>query len=89
MPTAVWKVVRLSGAFAAAVRERARLAWAALQAAHRDHDPDLAIVAEAEWEDVSRVARAHGVDLAHDASTGLDSGAGEDEPGEPEQGVRP
>jgi hypothetical protein len=51
----------VSGPFAAAIRERARSARVALERARRDHDADELIVAEGEWEDVVRLARAHGV----------------------------
>ncbi|GII54211.1 hypothetical protein Pth03_26000 [Planotetraspora thailandica] len=53
----------MSGPFAAAIRERARLARAALEQARRDGDADDLIVAEGEWEDVVRLARAHGVPI--------------------------
>ncbi|NUW41251.1 hypothetical protein [Nonomuraea rhodomycinica] len=48
-------------ALAAAVRERARLAWQEVQAARRGDDAHARLVAEAEWEDVQRLARAHAV----------------------------
>ncbi|GAA3559969.1 hypothetical protein GCM10022419_045710 [Nonomuraea rosea] len=79
----------MSGAFAEAVRERARLARIALRAADRDEDLDEALVAEAEWEHISRVARTHGVGLADDVSTGLQADAAGDRPGELEQGQQP
>jgi hypothetical protein len=63
----------VSGSFAAAVRQRLRLADAALQAARAEDDVDALMLAEAEWEDVTHLARSHGVRL--DADTGAtDSG---------------
>lgn len=76
----------MSGAFAEAVRERARLARVALRAADRDQDLNEALVAEAEWEHIARVARTHGVGLAEDAATGMRPGVDESLPGEREQG---
>jgi hypothetical protein len=78
----------VSGAFAEAVRERARLARVALLAARRVHDLEETLVAEAEWEHISRVARAHGVGLEEDVSGGVEAGADEDRPGEREQGAQ-
>ncbi|MFI7708712.1 hypothetical protein [Nonomuraea sp. NPDC049480] len=51
----------MSTVFAAAVRERAGLAWQALQAARDDDDAHAVLVAEAEWEDAWRLAQAHGI----------------------------
>ncbi|MGW0196867.1 hypothetical protein [Nonomuraea sp. NPDC003201] len=76
----------MSGAFAEAVRERARLARVALRAAHREQDPNETLVAEAEWEHIARVARTHGVGLAEDLATGTGPVAEESLPGEREQG---
>ncbi|GAA4562965.1 hypothetical protein [Planotetraspora kaengkrachanensis] len=56
----------MSGPFAAAIRERALLAWAALEEARREEDVEGLIVAEGEWEDVVRLARAHGVQIGDD-----------------------
>ncbi|MER7506486.1 hypothetical protein AB0L05_36725 [Nonomuraea pusilla] len=53
----------MSGSFADAVRERARSAYAALENARREGDTQAALVAEDEWEDALRLARAHGVQL--------------------------
>lgn len=78
----------MSGAFAEAVRERARLAQVALRAAHRDQDLNETLVAEAEWEHITRVARTHGVGLAQDVLCGIRPDAGESLPGEQEQGPR-
>ncbi|MFB4279655.1 hypothetical protein ACBJ59_30520 [Nonomuraea sp. MTCD27] len=74
----------MSGAFAAAVRERARLARAAVLAARRDQDPDEALVAEAEWEHVTRLARTHGIRLAEPEPEPAEA-----EPAEPERGEQP
>jgi len=61
----------VSGPFAAAIRERARSAREALERARRDHDVDELLVAEGEWDDVVRLARAHGVQIgAEDANSG-------------------
>ncbi|WP_329083653.1 MULTISPECIES: hypothetical protein [unclassified Streptosporangium] len=62
----------MSGSFATAVRERARRAVAALEAARHGDDADELILAEAEWEHVTRLARMHGVPI----------GPGEAGPGE-------
>ncbi|MFD1546023.1 hypothetical protein [Nonomuraea guangzhouensis] len=81
----------MSGAFAEAVRERARLAQVALRAADRDQDLNEALVAEAEWEHITRVARTHGVRLAEDVSIGLNAdtdGADDSLPGDWEQGAQ-
>ncbi|GAA3250632.1 hypothetical protein [Nonomuraea helvata] len=51
----------MSTVFAAAVRERAGLAWRALQAARDADDAHAVLVAEAEWEDAQRLAQAHGI----------------------------
>lgn len=56
----------MSGPFAAAIRERARQARAALETARRDDDPEALIVAEGEWDDVQRVARDHDIELGPD-----------------------
>ncbi|MEV0233940.1 hypothetical protein [Nonomuraea sp. NPDC050786] len=57
----------MSTAFAAAVRERVRLAWQALQAARHDDDVVYAgLVPEDEWEDARRLTRAHGVHIVQD-----------------------
>ncbi|MEU6720892.1 hypothetical protein ABZ897_56360 [Nonomuraea sp. NPDC046802] len=53
----------MSTAFAAAVRERAQMAWQALRAARQDGDTHAVLVAEAEWEDVRRLADAHAVPI--------------------------
>ncbi|MDX3103456.1 hypothetical protein ACIBO5_51355 [Nonomuraea angiospora] len=53
----------MSTAFAAAVRERAQMAWQALQAARQERDAHAVLVAEAEWEDVRRLADAHAVSI--------------------------
>ncbi|MEV1177410.1 hypothetical protein [Nonomuraea sp. NPDC049784] len=53
----------MSTAFAAAVRERAQVAWQALRAARRDGDAHAVLVAEGEWEDVRRLAAAHAVSI--------------------------
>ncbi|GAA3683881.1 hypothetical protein GCM10022224_055610 [Nonomuraea antimicrobica] len=53
----------MSTVFAAAVRERAGLAWQALQAARDADDAHAMLVAEAEWEDAWRLAQAHGVPI--------------------------
>ncbi|MGP4105162.1 hypothetical protein [Nonomuraea sp. KM90] len=92
----------MSGAFAAAVRERARLARAAVLAARRDQDPDEALVAEAEWEHVTRLARTHGIRLAEPEpaeaepaeaepaeAEPAEAEPAEPEPAEPERGERP
>ncbi|MEV1248758.1 hypothetical protein ACIBO2_57070 [Nonomuraea sp. NPDC050022] len=63
----------VSGSFAAAVRQRLRLADAALQAARAEDDVDALMLAEAEWEDVTHLARSHGMRLDADAGT-TDSG---------------
>ena len=63
----------VSGSFAAAVRQRLRLADAALRAARAEDDVDALMLAEAEWEDVTHLARSHGVRVDADAST-TDSG---------------
>ncbi|GAA4590275.1 hypothetical protein GCM10023194_46700 [Planotetraspora phitsanulokensis] len=61
----------MSGPFAAAIRERARSARTALERARREHDVDEMLVAEGEWDDVVRLARAHGVELGdEDAESG-------------------
>ncbi|NRQ37704.1 hypothetical protein HII36_38625 [Nonomuraea sp. NN258] len=56
----------MSEAFAAAIRERVRLAESALRAARRDGDAHGAILAEGEWEHLIRLARTHGVDVTLD-----------------------
>ncbi|MDF5753378.1 hypothetical protein [Spongiactinospora sp. TRM90649] len=53
----------MSTAFAATVRERAWQAAQALRAARQGDDADAVLVAEGEWEDVRRLAAAHGVDI--------------------------
>lgn len=53
----------MSGPFAAAIRERARQAHAALETARAEDDPEALIVAEGEWDDVRRVAREHDIEL--------------------------
>ncbi|MEV4090837.1 hypothetical protein ACFY19_08680 [Streptosporangium saharense] len=53
----------MSTAFTAAVRERARQAWRALQEAREDDDAHAGLAARNEWEDVQRLAREHGVSL--------------------------
>lgn len=66
----------MSTEFAAAVRERAGLAWQALQAARGDGDTHAVLVAEAEWEDAWRLARVHGVAIeAHQPGTEGEAGA--------------
>jgi len=59
----------VSGSFAATVRQRLRLADAALQAARAEDDVDALMLAEAEWEDVTHLARSHGVRLDADPGT--------------------
>ncbi|GGS67204.1 hypothetical protein ACIBIZ_19940 [Nonomuraea spiralis] len=53
----------MSTAFAATIRDRAYAAWQALQAARRDDDHYATLLAEGEWEDLRRLAHAHGVDI--------------------------
>ncbi|MFF4411731.1 hypothetical protein ACFYY8_04320 [Streptosporangium sp. NPDC001559] len=53
----------MSTAFAAAIRERARQAWQALQQAREDDDVHAGLAAKNEWADVRRLAREHGVSL--------------------------
>jgi hypothetical protein len=52
--------------FAAAVRERARAAWQALQEARLGDDVHAVLEAEAEWDDARRLAETHGVRLEQD-----------------------
>ncbi|MET9251894.1 hypothetical protein [Nonomuraea sp. NPDC003709] len=68
----------MSTAFAAAVRERAQVAWQALRVARQDGDTHAVLVAEAEWEDVRRLADAHAVSIeaAIEAATAEARGAG-------------
>ena len=56
----------VSGPFAAAIRDRARRARAALETARQEDDPEALIVAEGEWDDVTRVAREHDIELGPD-----------------------
>ncbi|GAA3140061.1 hypothetical protein [Nonomuraea roseoviolacea] len=50
-------------ALAAAIRERARLAWQEVQACRQGDDAHALMVAEAEWEDAQRLARVHAVPI--------------------------
>ncbi|WP_212735097.1 hypothetical protein [Herbidospora galbida] len=56
----------MTTAVAATIRERARAARQALRAAHRSGDAHAVLVAEEEWEDLRRLARAHSVVLPED-----------------------
>lgn len=53
----------MSGSFAHAVKERARRAASALESARLGDDVDVLMLAEAEWEHVTRLARTHGVSI--------------------------
>lgn len=53
----------MNGSFATTVRERARRAAAVLEAARHGDDADELMLAEAEWEHVTRLARTHGVPI--------------------------
>lgn len=53
----------MSTAVAAAIRERARSVWGSLQAARQDNDAHGTLLAADEWDEVTRLARAHGVNL--------------------------
>ncbi|PZG14094.1 hypothetical protein C1J01_27935 [Nonomuraea aridisoli] len=48
---------------AAAIRERARSVWQALGEARRDDDAHATLLAADDWDEVQRLARAHGVNL--------------------------
>lgn len=56
----------MSGPFATAIRERVRQARTALEAARRDDDVEGTLIAEGEWEDVTRLARDNGVRIDPD-----------------------
>jgi len=60
------------------MRERARRARAALDTARREDDPDAMNAAESEWDDVTRMAREHDIDLGIDRGhdRGHDRGIG-------------
>ncbi|GLX99539.1 hypothetical protein Hesp01_74890 [Herbidospora sp. NBRC 101105] len=51
----------VSTAVAAAIRARAGVAPQALRAAYRNGDAHAVLLAEEEWDDVRRLARAHSV----------------------------
>ncbi|WP_433511627.1 hypothetical protein ACQP2T_48805 [Nonomuraea sp. CA-143628] len=53
----------MSQSFIATVRERADRAREALEAARRAGDADTVLLAEADWEDMQRFARRHGVSI--------------------------
>lgn len=65
----------MSGSFAAEVRQRARRASAALEAARHGDDADALALAEAEWEHVTRLARTHGITIGSS-----EAGQGEADP---------
>ncbi|WP_113705387.1 hypothetical protein [Nonomuraea lactucae] len=65
----------MSQSFVAAVQERAARAWAALDAARHDGDADQVLLAEADWEDVQRFARRHGVQIGSPAEVPGEGGA--------------
>ncbi|TDD45868.1 hypothetical protein E1286_22725 [Nonomuraea terrae] len=61
----------MTTAVAAAIRERARSVWRSLEEARRDNDAHAMLLAADDWDEVQRLARAHGVNLG-DITDGKD-----------------